>query len=287
MPNTFGSSVKELVTFWKNTTDSISVAPKRLVSYVYEKSGGLFYTGEPLDIGELWVWALDRLHEDSAEDWKVDFDQLKMPESQKRVLQIAHKYQRGKRSEIIGTFQGMQFTMIKCTACGHVPLNIEPFTTVQLEIPQTDKNLVLSDLFGHMFKKEQVTEWSCDKCKKKEAVKGTRFWSTPSVFVINLKRFMMTPHGIRKNYTNIDIPEQITFHTGSILSEEDDVTYQLRSVGLHHGTYEGGHYTAAVKHNGRWYHCDDDEICEVHNIGHITHQNRTSYMVVYEREDFS
>lgn len=259
--------------------------PSRLVNLMYEKSNGLFQPNEQLDICELWFWALQQIHEDCAEPWDVDQDTF--PDiTSKKIALVAHKFQEGKRSKVLDAFQGIQMAVVKCKECEHSPINIEPFTFIQLEIPCSDHSYVLSDLFSKYFEKEPMEEWSCDKCQKKEAYKTTRFWSLPNVVVVVLKRFTTTPNGtIRKVHTNIDIPLNITFHKGSVLSDQKDHVYELKSMGLHHGTYTGGHYTSVVQHKGTWYHCDDEEVRELHNMADITTKNRSSYVMVYERAD--
>lgn len=285
--NSFGRCVQEIVSLWKFTTGSRRISPSRLVNAIYDNCNGMFLPKEPLDVGELWTWSVQKLHEDSASTWDIDNIVYTDPVN-KRIAEITHKFQEGKTSQLLNIFRGLQMTLVKCTSCGHVPLNVEPFTTVQLEIPVTDKSLTLSDLFGHMFRKETMNEWSCDKCQKKHADKTSRFWSLPKVLVVVLKRFTVYPNGsIRKVHTNIDIPENITFHKGSVLSETSDIHYQLRSICLHHGTYDGGHYTSVVQHKGKWYHCDDEEVRELQDVADITKQNRSSYVVVYERPNFN
>lgn len=284
-PESFGRCVQEIVSLWKHSSGSRRVTPTRLVDAIYRYCNGMFIPKEPLDIGELWLWSLQQLHEDSAQPWNLNKEEY-ADEVAQRIAQITHKFQEGKQSRVLDIFQGLQMSIVKCKACGHVPLNVEPYVTVQLEIPVTDKSLTISDLFGYFFRKESMDEWSCDKCKAKEADKTTRFWSLPKVMVIVLKRFMVNPNGaIRKVHTNVDIPENITFHKGSILSDTKDTTYHLRSIGLHHGIYEGGHYTSLVNHKDKWYHCDDEDVRELRDISEITKQNRSSYVVVYERVD--
>lgn len=280
---TFGRCVQEIVSLWTRSTGSRRLMPTRLVNLIYEKSNGMFESNQQLDIGELWFWALQKMHEDCAEPWEIEKETFADPTAQ-RIAMVAHKFQEGKRSKLLGTFQGIQMAVVKCQACGHTPINIEPFTFVQLEVPNTENSYVLSDLFSRYFQKEAMKEWACDKCKKHEADKVTRFWSLPDVVVIVLKRFTMTPNGtIRKVHTNIDIPQHITFHKGSVLADQKDHVYELKSMGLHHGIYSGGHYTSVVQHKDTWYHCDDEEVRELQDIAQITSKNRSSYIVIYER----
>ena len=280
---TFGRCVQEIVSLWSRSTGSRKLMPSRLVNLIYEKSNGMFESNQQLDIGELWFWALQQMHEDCAEPWDLQKETF-TDETVRRIAMVAHKFQEGKRSKLLNTFQGIQMAVVKCQACGHTPINIEPFTFVQLEVPNTDTSYVLSELFSRYFQKEAMKEWACDKCKKQEADKVTRFWSLPEVVVIVLKRFMTTPNGtIRKIHTNVDIPQHLTFHKGSVLADQQDHVYELKSMGLHHGTYGGGHYTSVVQHKDTWYHCDDEEIRELQNLSDITSKNRSSYVIIYER----
>lgn len=284
---TFGRCVQEIVSLWSKTGGSRRLMPSRLVNMIYEKSNGLFQENDQLDICELWLWALQQMHEDSAEAWNIENDTFDDVTS-KRIAVVAHKFQEGKKSKILNAFQGIQMAVVKCKECAHAPINIEPFTFVQLEIPCTDQSYVLSDLFSKYFEKEAMVEWSCDKCHKKEADKTVRFWSLPKVVVIVLKRFTTTPNGtIRKVHTNVDVPLHITFHKGSVLCDQKDYVYELKSMGLHHGTYNGGHYTSVVNHKGTWYHCDDEQVHEINNMAEMTTRNRSSYVIIYERSDLS
>lgn len=283
---TFGRCLQEIVTLWSRSSGSRKFMPSRLVQSLYDSSDGMFQSKEQLDIGELWFWALQKTHDESAEPWEIDVNSFPDATTQ-RIATTTHKFQEGKRSKILEVFQGIQMAIVKCKKCPHAPINIEPFTFIQLDIPTTtEQTFVLSDLFSRYFQKEIMQEWSCDKCHAKEAEKMTRFWSLPKVVVIVLKRFMTTPAGtIRKIHTNVDIPLHITFHAGSVLGDQKDHAYELRSVGLHHGTYTGGHYTSVVQHRGSWYHCDDEEVRELHNIADATSKSRSSYVMIYERVD--
>lgn len=283
---TFGRCVQEIVSLWTRSTGSRRLMPTRLVNLIYEKSNGLFQANEQLDICELWMWALQQIHTDSAQPW--DINKESFPDiTAKKIADVAHKFQEGKKSKLLDTFHGIQMAVVKCKECDHSLVNVEPFTFVQLDIPCSEESFVLSELFNKYFEKEPMEEWTCDKCQKKEATKTLRFWSLPNVVVIVLKRFTTTSNGIiRKVHTNIDIPMNITFHKGSVLGDQRDHTYELKSMGLHHGTYNGGHYTSVVQHKGSWFHCDDEEVREIHNLADVTTKNRSSYVMIYERANF-
>ena len=56
--------------------------------------------------------------------------------------------------------------------------------------------------------------------------------------------------------------------------------YYLVALISHIGSIEGGHYVAYIKHNDKWYKCDDSFICEVEEEDV---KNAQAYMLYYAK----
>lgn len=283
----FGKCLQDVIALWNVKHNKNILVPSKLITFVYDLSNHLFVQNEQLDVGELWQWSLQKLHDEIAIKWTNPLQSFSLCEDQKMAKKIVHDlvhFQNGKNSALLDNSQGVQLSFLKCNACDYMLYNTEPFVTLPLDLPYKDGSYILSDLFLHFFTKEAITEWTCDRCKKKDASRLSRFWSMPCTLILILKRFQMMSDGrFRKNYQKIDIPEQVTFHKGSMLSSSQSITYQLKNIGCHHGSYHYGHYTAVVNYEDTWFDCDDDVVTKIANVHDILHNNQNAYVLIYER----
>lgn len=279
-----GYRLQEVFNTWSKSESSDVIVPRSLYKTVYQLSNGLFVPNEPLDIAELWIWSMNVLHEECASEWVIGSGSGTV---RAKIERETHKHQNGKQSGILDIVQGVQLGFVKCRACDFTPYNVEPYITIPLELQPTDAPTVLSDLFCKYFQTEQLEGWKCDKCGEKDAFRLLRFWTLPKLVIVVLKRFQNVNNTIQKMHNPVDISENLTFHKGSVMSDEHDRKYRLLGIGLHHGSYFGGHYTALSQYDGVWYHCDDHQVQRIDDMSVVCKNNRNAYVIIYEADDLA
>jgi len=129
--------------------------------------------------------------------------------------------------------------------------------------------LTLMQCLESTFKKEQLGDkdtWFCPDCKNHvRAFKQMWIWSLKDTLVLHLKRFTQTMEGFsvrsEKKHTPIEIPIEIDMSPFVIGPQSgSSLMYELYAVSHHFGGAGGGHYTAQIKHSGKWYNCDDSYV---------------------------
>eukprot|EP00767_Chilomastix_cuspidata_P003250 gnl/Chilomastix_cuspidata/3368.p1 GENE.gnl/Chilomastix_cuspidata/3368~~gnl/Chilomastix_cuspidata/3368.p1 ORF type:complete len:492 (+),score=201.84 gnl/Chilomastix_cuspidata/3368:615-2090(+) len=117
----------------------------------------------------------------------------------------------------------------------------------------------------------------------------------PPVLCVHLKRFAMRVGHDRggmfieatKDATAVTYPRELDLAHGFVPDlPAGEAVYRLRAVVVHHGTLDGGHYTAVVRADvggdARWFHCDDDHISECAQKQALA-KARGAYILFYER----
>ena len=265
--------------------EKTSARPDGLINAIFTIFKRSVVYGEQIDIDELWMLFVDRLESELGHDTECTpshnvhkkakvGDQFKMLDINSKVQNAKHMYNKGKTSLWLECVQGTHLSVIHCT-CGFSQANIEVFTSVNLEVPekkQDDPSLSIVDLLNNYTSVEKVDHWKCDKCSKTcNASKKINIWDAPDVIIITLKRFKMMPNGNRVKTT---VPVQVD----EKFSMEKD--YQLVAIGQHHGSYDGGHYTAICKSTKHWLLFDD---LEVRDFGEsLAYDPQNVYFLIYE-----
>ncbi|EFA77649.1 hypothetical protein PPL_12256 [Heterostelium album PN500] len=127
-------------------------------------------------------------------------------------------------------------------------------------------------------------KYFCRQCNsKQESTKQLTFNTLPVVICFHLKRFEQskTHRRTHKIDTFIEFPPVIDMspytssthkknenqnnnqneeNQDSKLPNDESFIYELFAVVNHTGKMDGGHYTCFVKHNDRWFKCDDSMI---------------------------
>ena len=113
--------------------------------------------------------------------------------------------------------------------------------------------------------------WFNDKTNEKQvAYKCYTFWSLPDFLIVTLKRFNS---GVRKIQTLINIPlNEIDLSDYVVGYNKNDFKYELYAICNHHGSVYGGHYTANVKKEGKWFNYNDTIIRELPESNVITNE---------------
>uniref|UniRef100_A0A8C3XUS7 ubiquitinyl hydrolase 1 n=1 Tax=Chelydra serpentina TaxID=8475 RepID=A0A8C3XUS7_CHESE len=119
--------------------------------------------------------------------------------------------------------------------------------------------------------------WRCPHCKQLQQGSITlSLWTLPDVLIIHLKRFRQ----VRKR---MKLQNMVKFPlTGLDMTPHVDYVYDLYAVCNHHGTMQGGHYTAYCKNSvdGLWY-CFDDT--DVQQLAENEVCKQTAYILFYQR----
>jgi ubiquitin C-terminal hydrolase len=148
----------------------------------------------------------------------------------------------------------------------------EPFFILNLSIPPNNKSPSLENCFEHYVDGELMegdNAWFNEKSGKKEDVrKQIKFWSFPTILVVDLKRF--NSRNI-KNQILVTFPlEGLDLSKYVIGYNKSKYVYDLYGVCNHSGGSSGGHYTSFVKvKDGRWFHFNDTDVKEVKDTNHL------------------
>ncbi|XP_054990388.1 ubiquitin carboxyl-terminal hydrolase 31 [Sorex araneus] len=172
--------------------------------------------------------------------------------------------------------------------------------------PQT---CTLSQCFQLYTKEERLAPddaWRCPHCKQLQQGSITlSLWTLPDVLIIHLKRFRqegdrrlklqnmvkfpltgldMTPHVVKRSQSSWSLPSHWSpwRRPYGLGRDPEDCVYDLYAVCNHHGTMQGGHYTAYCKNSvdGLWYCFDDSDVQQL-SEGDVCTQ--TAYILFYQR----
>ncbi|KAK2543735.1 ubiquitin carboxyl-terminal hydrolase 31 [Columba livia] len=179
----------------------------------------------------------------------------------------------------------------------------------QRELHHQPQTCTLSQCFQLYTKEEQLAPddaWRCPHCKQLQQGSITlSLWTLPDVLIIHLKRFRqegdrrmklqnmvkfplsgldMTPHVVKRSQSSWSLPSHWSpwRRPYGLGRDPEDYIYDLYAVCNHHGTMQGGHYTAYCKNSvdGQWY-CFDDS--EVQQLAENEVCKQTAYILFYQR----
>lgn len=130
-----------------------------------------------------------------------------------------------------------------------------------------EKSVSLHDCLKLFSKKEILSmndSWYCPTCKDhRQATKQIQLWSTPDILLIHLKRFENQRSFSDKIDETVHFPINSLDMAEHLVNEDPRGTiYDLIAVDNHYGGLGGGHYTAYVKNNDKWFYFDDSRVTE-------------------------
>ena len=175
-----------------------------------------------------------------------------------------------------------------CPICGNFPNDrIETGNILHLSIANSGSNTI-ANLLVNYFSSQSLeggkrclyccTHETCcprtGKCVSRPVTTERKIVDFPNVLFIQVKRFETN---FRTGYsskilTDVKVEESVTM---------DGVTYNIKGILNHIGTFENGHYTAIIKNKGLWYLCDDSNFPKV--IAPKEVFNNCNYLFVYEK----
>jgi ubiquitin C-terminal hydrolase len=302
--NTISGQLKEIIDLMYVRDNSI--IPRKFLNTLYTVFKDIFYSGEQIDIGELWTFLTDKICEESeasiAAAPKELKDQLTEGVVYKddtefysaiancKLLKKKYEYYYNKFNKKISLWQestqGFYLNTTRCVHCNLTFYNFEPFTSLNLDIPNDIKHPRVSDLISKSLKEEVIEgDWFCSKCNKNTAYKkSTKLWKLPDVLVIIIKRFINMN---TKNDAPVSINDYLNFNKGSVLSNKNDAVYDFSSVALHFGSLNGGHYSAICNTPDGDILYDDRNVVKISGSGELNFKDRSTnaYMLVYTKKD--
>lgn len=243
-----------------------SVTPNRFITHFYNVFDGIFKRNEEIDICELFLFLIQKIHEDMAFDINVKKDFLNIYEEHNYNIAIHNNF---KYSNIYKLFQGSHMHSIQCMKCFYITKTFEPFIMVSLDIYP---NSSISELLDNYYTTEIRTkdDWICEKCKMKcNYNKTTSIWKFPEILFISLNRFKdMTT----KNIETVNIDTTISLNK----------IYNLHSIGYHHGILNAGHYNSICRNVNKNFVLYDDNNTAVINHLEPLLKTSNSYLLCYD-----
>jgi ubiquitin C-terminal hydrolase len=303
--NTIGGQLKEIIDlmYVKNN----SIIPRKFLNTLYSIFKDIFYQGEQIDIGELWIFLADKIADDIVIKDSQDPNDLLLKDYytegvvynsdaefnsaivnckllRKKYDYYYNKFNK-KKSIWQKNTQGFYLNTTRCVHCNLTFYNFEPFTSLNIDIPADMLCPKISSMISQSLKEEVIQgDWFCSKCNKNTAYKkSTKLWKLPDVLVIIIKRFINIH---LKNGAPITINDYLTFNKGSILSNKKDATYTFSSTALHFGSLNGGHYSAICNTpNGNILY-DDRTVINIDTDSKMNfkEKNTHAYMLVYTKD---
>ena len=109
----------------------------------------------------------------------------------------------------------------------------------------------ISELVAALAKPRPLTEFKCS-CEAERTVTFHRFEDLPVILCICLKRFSFTNGATKKLSTKVSNPLADIIVQG--------ISYCLKSVVIHSGSENSGHYVSIVFHQPDWWLCNDSSV---------------------------
>ena len=302
--NTISGQLKEIIDlmYVKNN----SIIPRKFLNTLYTIFKDIFYSGEQIDIGELWTFLSDKICDESEASEEplnvasttkdhltegvVYKDDVEFHNAMVNCKLLKNKYIyyynkfNKKTSMWQKSTQGFYLNTTRCLHCNLTFYNFEPFTSLNIDIPKDMTHPRVSDLISKSLKEEVIQgDWFCSKCAKNRAYrKSTKLWKLPDVLVIIIKRFINIH---TKNDAPISINDYLNFNKGSILTNKKDAVYTFSSAALHFGSLNGGHYSAICNTPDGDILYDDRNVVKI-DAKELDFKDRSTnaYMLVYTKK---
>jgi ubiquitin C-terminal hydrolase len=226
-----------------------NIIPRRFVSKVREICDFPVY--QQNDINEFLAIFIDKLNNDICETVNINirkhdgttYDMQRYYMDSDWAKQVSKEY-----SEIVPMFYGQSIMQIQCGHCQNITHNYELFCNIMLPI----QGNTLYDCIDAYFSNELMDYWTCDECSSKaKSKKMNRLWRMPKILIISLKRFS---DDMNKNNKKVEIPLELNLNKYLLTK---NTSYKLKSVAIHQGTLNNGHYYAIVEKENRWFEIDD------------------------------
>lgn len=262
---TLTAELKEVLHLIHNEKKSLT--PNKFINNFYLIFKGIFNRFEQIDINELWLYMIDKIHEETS--YKLNI------ENNTDIYQSKiNAFNNNKMSNILQLVQGSFINVITCSYCNYKSNSFEPFITLAVDIQEnkTIADLIMMSMTDEIREKD---EWICDNCKgNHNYMKMKQIWKFPEILAISLNRFKDI---YNKDNSDVFINEKLSF----IIDDNNKYNYELKSLGLHYGNLNGGHYMSICEINNETFNLYNDENVNTVNKNEFLKSN-TVYLIIYQ-----
>lgn len=241
----------------------------------------------PHDSHEALVFLLDQLHEGMKKP--LDLNIAAEPGTPVYKALIAWKEQVAPNySPIVDYFFGLMEVSVTCSQCKVVSCRYEPFNMLKVGLPNS-KEVTLEECIDYEFKGEDLDEYQCEPCSAEKKPRGPaiiqrRIWRLPQNLIVVLKRFNYNGTKCHANFTTDPVQKFEKWFAYESPESSRIADYSLQSIIDHHGTANGGHYTAQVRSpiTGDWMVYDDESTTVIRD-GTKAHLGSMNYILFYRK----
>jgi ubiquitin carboxyl-terminal hydrolase 8 len=262
-----------------------------IVQQVAQIKGRDIFTGwAQNDIQEFLLFLIECFHNSIARPARVHINGIPENHTDQRAIicygLIQSVYAR-EYSKILDVFYGVYMTeIVDIDNSTILSTTAEHYFVLDLQLFYREK--ICSSIYDcfDLFIQPELMEgdnaWWNEKTQEKQSIyKQVNFWSFPDILVIMLKRF--SPDGVRKLQNLIDFPlENLDLSRFAKGYGSQKNVYDLFGVCNHMGGVLGGHYTAFVKSQDKWFHYNDSTIEPVLNPQSIV--SPSAYCLFYRKK---
>lgn len=149
---------------------------------------------------------------------------------------------------------------------GKVPESKRDEEFLDLQVPIIDCK-TLEEALGKLIEPEVLeggNQWFCEELGKKvDALKGTSFEKLPSIFCLQLLRFVFDYATLQRKKLTEDLSVPIEIDFGTLLGLGQPAKYELVAVCMHSGSTHAGHYRAFIRDaygDHRWRDANDARV---------------------------
>jgi ubiquitin carboxyl-terminal hydrolase 8 len=129
---------------------------------------------------------------------------------------------------------------------------------------------------------DTTVERNCDKCNYGRSVRKTFMCKCPDIIIFCLKRFQFNGTKFLKQTTPITVSKTLNMQKFTKFNKSKTV-YKLKSIALHHGNVDDGHYTALICSGDDFINVDDIKCETVSSSEANEFITSKTYMIFYER----
>jgi ubiquitin C-terminal hydrolase len=284
------NQLKDVLIKMKNHPNAV-MKPKGFISIFFKTYSGIFVQGRQLDACESLMMIQQTLFKEIGE--KIEASSIK-PEDYS-VAQLEAEMKRLTLNNMLQSNyqrlnEGMLLNITLCGNCKTKHHNFETFT--QLSVGFDDNGsaatepISIKKLIEKYFEKsENISGWKCSNCNSiQNCINFTNLWSLPDILTITVKRF---DNNLKKKHFDININKELNFPEKSQCNDPAiGVKYGFKSAILHHGVFQGGHYTSIVynQDSDELYHLDDTNYKNFgENSTKVLERNSEAYILFYQK----
>lgn len=178
---------------------------------------------------------------------------------------------------------GLSVSLLRFPKCGHTSSSTLAVTSdISLPIPETSASLY--DCLSAFFREETIDDVRCSQCAGESRTCRRRILiaKPPQLLCLQLNR-LLPPYKIDKHISFpfiLELPLATTWDLGNTIGPSLMKRFRLKAVISHHGSANGGHYTAFRQASmGKWIHISDTQITPISQMELAMVQ---AYMLFYE-----